>query len=102
MSITYPNEAITIRTATDRDRTPLARLAQRDSRPVPGGPLLIAESEGSIRAALALDTGAVIADPFHRTRPLVDLLRARATQAAPRDRGLRIVASSPALATRAA
>jgi hypothetical protein len=103
MSNTYPNEPITIRSARASDRPQLERLAQRDSRVAPAGRLLVAETDGAIRAALSLDTGAVVADPFHPTRALVDLLRTRAAQTPTGTRRLRIVANSPAaLETRAA
>ena len=34
--------------------------------------------DGEVRAALSLDDGGSIADPFHRSLELVELLRARA------------------------
>jgi hypothetical protein len=54
-------------------------LAELDSRPLPPFPLLVAEVDGQVRAALSLDDGKAIADPFHATRDLLDLLRAHAT-----------------------
>ena len=76
---------IVIRRAAARDGRALARLAALDSAAPPPGPLLVAEVEGQIRAALALSDGGAIADPFHRTAELVELLRLRASQlAAPR------------------
>ncbi|MGH2887850.1 MAG: hypothetical protein ACRDPA_34995 [Solirubrobacteraceae bacterium] len=47
---------------------------------MPAAPLLLAEADGALRAALSLRDGAVIADPFHRTAPLVSLLVARSQQ----------------------
>jgi hypothetical protein len=41
---------------------------------------LIAELDGRLLAALALSDGRVVADPFHPTADLIDLLRARANQ----------------------
>jgi hypothetical protein len=55
-------------------------LAQRDSRLVPAGMLLVAEVDGQVRAVLSLDTGEVVADPFVPSAALVDLLRTRARQ----------------------
>lgn len=52
----------------------MARLAALDSAPVPPGPLLLAESDGELRAALSLTDGLTIADPFHPTAAIVDLL----------------------------
>jgi hypothetical protein len=62
----------------------VARLAELDSRPVPAGHLLIAETGDQVVAALSMDTGAGIADPFRRTADVVDLLayRARGLRAA--------------------
>jgi hypothetical protein len=71
---------IVIRPSRPEDERALERLAGLDSAAVPAVPLLVAESNGALRAALSLTDGAVIADPFHRTAPLVELLVARAEQ----------------------
>jgi hypothetical protein len=94
MSIITEIEPISIRIAGDRDRAQLVRLAQRDSTALPDGPVLVAEVDGVIRAAVAIEGGATVADPFHRTAELVSLLRARAEQAGRRPRRWRIVARS--------
>lgn len=73
-------DSVTIRHAFPDDALPLVRLAALDSAEVPPPPLLVAEVNGELRAALSLRDGAVIADPFHRTRALVELLSARAAQ----------------------
>ncbi len=69
---------ITIRPAYADDDEALVRLATLDSAPVPAGPLLLAEVDGDLRAALATDDGTVIADPFSRTVELIALLRKHA------------------------
>jgi hypothetical protein len=75
---------ITIRRAHPEEPGVL-RVAALDSARVPRSPLLVAEVEGQIRAALSLDDGSSVADPFHSSLDLVDLLRARAaSQRAPR------------------
>ena len=74
-------DTILIRSSTDRDASALARLAALDSAPPVRGQALVAEVDGELRAALPLTGGAPIADPFHRTLELVDLLRVRARQA---------------------
>ena len=79
--MTAPGE-ITIRPAQPHDRAALDRLAQLDSRPSPAGPHLLAEEGGSVRAALPLDGGEPIADPFHRTQERVALLELRWAQLA--------------------
>jgi hypothetical protein len=71
---------IVIRLCRPEDGQALARLAALDSSPLPAAPILIAEADGALRAALSLHDGAAIADPFHRTAPFVALLRARAEQ----------------------
>jgi hypothetical protein len=84
MSINTPIEAVAIRPADERDRDRLMRLAQLDSAAVPVGPTLVAALEG----------GLAIADPFHPTAGLVELLRMRAGQVPRASRRLRIVARS--------
>jgi hypothetical protein len=72
--------AVTLRLAAPADAPAVARLAVLDSATAPTGPLLLAEVDGTLRAALALTGGKVIADPFYASAPLVPLLRARALQ----------------------
>jgi hypothetical protein len=93
MSITQQLDPIAIRPARASDAERLRWLAERDSAGVPAGRLLVAEVGGSIHAAVAVDSGEAIADPFRRTAELVALLRMRA---APERRRppLRIVARS--------
>ena len=70
---------ITIRPAYADDREALTRLAALDSAAgVPVGPVLLAEVDEQLRAALSLTDRSVIADPFFPTQHLVALLRARA------------------------
>jgi hypothetical protein len=69
---------ITLRSARPDDADALRRLAALDSRPLPSGRLLLAEEDGVLRAALSLETGAAIADPFARTDHLCALLRRHA------------------------
>jgi hypothetical protein len=73
-------DSVTIRPAFPDDAGAVARLAALDSARVPAGPLLLAEVDGAIWAALALDGGRAIADPFRPTAALVELLRGRAAQ----------------------
>ena len=75
-----PDMEIVIRLSRPEDERGLARLAGLDSARVPATPMLVAEADGALRAALSLHDGAVIADPFHRTASLVALLTARAKQ----------------------
>lgn len=76
-------EAVTIRMALPDDRVALTRLAQLDSAPAPETvPMLVAEVDGELRAALPLDGGPAIADPFRRTAELVAMSVERARQLA--------------------
>jgi hypothetical protein len=71
-------EPITIRPLTPGDGTALAGLAQRDSRRTPPEPLLGAEADGALVAAISIADGRVVADPFRPTADAVELLRLRA------------------------
>ncbi len=75
-----PSQAIVIRTASPADERVLARLAALDDQRRLDGPALIAEVDGAPRAALDLAAGRAVADPFHPTADLVDLLRLRAAR----------------------
>jgi hypothetical protein len=73
--VTAPLE---LRPATCADAPALERLAQLDSAGVPRGSLLVAERGGRLHAALSLETGEAIADPFVPSAHIVDALRAHA------------------------
>jgi hypothetical protein len=73
------SETLTIRLATPADLPMLRRLAQLDTAPAPRlGPMLVAEVGGELHAALPLDGGPAIADPFRRSAELVAMLATRA------------------------
>ena len=69
---------VVIRAARGSDGPALRRLAALDSAELPAGELLIAEADDEVVAALSLDTGDKVADPFRRTADVVDLLAFRA------------------------
>jgi hypothetical protein len=73
-------DSVVVRLARPADCPSLEDLAQLDSGLVPEPPALVAEVEGTVRAAMSIETGAAIADPFRRTAALVDLLALRAAQ----------------------
>lgn len=73
-----PTPVVAMRLATPDDAGTLAQLAALDSAAVPTGPVLLGSLDGSPAAAIALTTGAVVADPFRPTAALVALLRLRA------------------------
>jgi hypothetical protein len=80
------SEAIIIRSARAADEDAVRRVAQRDSRAVPDGDLLIAVVDGEVQAAIALESGDVIADPFRRTAELVRMLALASISRRGRDR----------------
>lgn len=68
------SHAVTIRAAHPTDHEALRRLAERDSaRPIQE-PAVVAQVDGELRAAVSVRTGDAVADPFHPTAELVDLL----------------------------
>jgi hypothetical protein len=71
---------LTVRPLTARDFEQVTLLAELDSHPVPSGPALVAELDGELVAALPLDGGEAIADPFRRSAEVVALLQLRARQ----------------------
>jgi hypothetical protein len=70
--------AFTIRRADLADLAALDRLAALDSAPAPSGETVVAEVGGELWAALEVETGAAIADPFRASGELVELLRVHA------------------------
>ena len=70
--------SISLRLAGPADHAAVERLAALDSAPRLHGPVLVAESGGALRAALALGDDRAVADPFAPTAELVELLRTRA------------------------
>src|SRR4051794_15763807 len=71
---------VTLRAARPDDTADVARLAALDSRRALDGPLLLAEEDGVLRAALSLRTGAVLAAPSAPTPPPAALLPRPATR----------------------
>jgi hypothetical protein len=69
---------LVLRPATSADSPDLERLAALDSARPLTGEVLVAAAGGELRAALSLQTGRAVADPFWPSGELVDLLRAAA------------------------
>src|SRR5437016_1872474 len=88
---TASSSSIILRHAASSDAAALHRLAQLDSAHLPAGPLLVAERDGVLIAALARRDGATVADPFTASADAVALLREWAQQrtALPRRRWAR-------------
>ena len=72
--------SITIRLAVPADADGIDRLAQLDSRRAPRGLVIVAEVAGDLWAAISVDDGHAVADPFRPTGELVALLTARSRQ----------------------
>jgi hypothetical protein len=73
-------DAVVIRSSSDADSPRLQRLAMLDSAPAPQGPMLVAEREGVLVAALPIAGGRAIVDPFEPTAGLLGLLEMRRSQ----------------------
>jgi hypothetical protein len=69
---------VTLRPATGEDDAELARLAALYDRPLPSGPLLVAEVDGELQAALTLAGTQELMEPYLPTAALVELLALRA------------------------
>ena len=86
MTSTDNTPQIVIRPAHSDDRSALVRLAALDSSVVPTGRVLVAEIDGELVAAMPVDGGPAIADPFRATAAMVALLELRAGQIEPAGR----------------
>jgi hypothetical protein len=74
-----PTQTIAPRTAQPSDCPALNQLAILDSAKTPAGQVLLAEVDVELRAAVSLETGQAVADPFRPTADLVALLALAAT-----------------------
>ena len=73
-------DPVALRLCSVHDDAALERLALLEGRPAPRGRFVLAEVDGTVVAALPLDGGAPLADPFRPTAHLLPLLRLRAAQ----------------------
>jgi len=73
-------DTITIRHSTEQDRTRVLELGQLDGRPAPAGETLLAEVGGKLWAAVGIEDGAAVADPFEPAGEVEWLLQMRAEQ----------------------
>jgi len=71
--------AASVRFAHPEEAGALQRLAQLDDAPELAGEILVATIDTDVVAALSLDDGRVVANPFVLTSDAVELLRASAT-----------------------
>ena len=75
-SLLHSDPTVVIRAARGSDGHALERLARLDSQRPLTGPVLLAEQDGELIAALG--AGRAIADPFRPTADVIELLRLRA------------------------
>ncbi len=75
---TFSMTSFVLRPATPVDAEDLRRLAALDSAEPLEGDVLVAYAAGDIRAAVTVDSGRAVADPFYPSAELVQLLRTAA------------------------
>jgi hypothetical protein len=73
-------ESITIRHTTEADREAIRRLGELDGGRAPGGRALVALAGDEPIAAVGVDDGRAVADPFRYTLDVVRMLSLRAEQ----------------------
>jgi hypothetical protein len=83
------DEPIGLRLCRVHDQEALVRLSQLEGRELPAGSFVVAVVAGSIVAALPLEGGAPLADPFRATAQILPLLELRAAQLTGAERGTR-------------
>jgi len=71
---------IVIRTPYRGERRSIEQLALLDDRRLPAGDLLVAEVDGELWAAVVIDTGDGVADPFRTSGDVLEALRATAAR----------------------
>jgi hypothetical protein len=89
---------LVLRPATSVDSSALERLAALDSAQPLTGEVMLAYAAGDVRAALSLETGRAVADPFYPSGELVQLLRAAVGERRSRTRRRALRVRRPALA----
>jgi hypothetical protein len=72
-----PHECVTVRRYRPKDAAALRRISQLEGRPLPAEPMLVAEVDGQLLAARSLARRETVADPFHHTAGLIELLDLR-------------------------
>jgi hypothetical protein len=73
-------DAVVVRLARPEDAAAVRRIAALDDKKVPAGSSLVAEADGQVIAALAIEGGHAVADPFQWTADVVALMEMRAAQ----------------------
>ena len=70
--------SLVLRPATPVDAAALRRLAALDSSEPLDGEIVVAYAAGDLRAAVAVESGRAVSDPFYPSAELVELLRTAA------------------------
>jgi hypothetical protein len=78
-------DSVAVRLARPEDEASIHRVASLDGKKAPQGRVLVAEADREVIAALAIDSGAVVADPFRWTSDVIALMEMRAEQLAASD-----------------
>ena len=73
--MTTTTDELSVRPASADDAFALRRLAQVDSARPLRGDVLLAETDGRLLAAVEVESGRAVADPFYPSAELVELLR---------------------------
>jgi hypothetical protein len=74
------DDGLTVRAATQRDSEAVRLLAALEGVSMPRGRVLVAQVGDDVVAALPLEGGGPLADPFRPSAHLVELLQLRARQ----------------------
>jgi hypothetical protein len=74
---------VELRLCKPADDPAIDRLAALSEQPVPFGRLVVALVDGELVAAVSLDGGCLLRDPFRKTAELAGLLELRASQLRP-------------------
>jgi len=78
-------DSVAVRLARPEDEAAIRRIASLDGKDAPVGRVLVAEADREVIAALAVNTGIAVADPFRWTSDVVALMEMRAEQIAATD-----------------
>ena len=78
-------DSVAVRLARAEDDEAIRRIASLDGKKAPAGRVLVAEADAELIAALAIDGGQAVADPFRWTSDVVALMEMRAAQLAASD-----------------
>jgi hypothetical protein len=79
-AVTERSDQLVIRSAAEDDRGQLRNLALLDSATLADEPMLVAEQDGVLVAAVPLRGGRAIADPFVPSANIVSILELRRNQ----------------------